>query len=137
MSHRCILYSFPELFSKPVLTITPPEVFEREQFTVTCSSSEFASERIERRDVTFFIYRYKQKLHSHNGTYITTASTETNGNYTCTAQVNDTIKWSRSVFLTAKGRTASFSKFKTKHLFASSKIFVKVKIQSSIPPKNL
>ncbi|XP_060774583.1 platelet endothelial cell adhesion molecule isoform X3 [Neoarius graeffei] len=91
-----------ELFSKPVLTLTPSEVFERQQFTVTCTSSDFASERIGSHDVKYTIYRYNQALSSTDGTYRDTASTETNGNYTCTAQVNDTIKWSHLMIFTAK-----------------------------------
>ncbi|XP_053493644.1 platelet endothelial cell adhesion molecule isoform X2 [Ictalurus furcatus] len=91
-----------ELFSTPVLTITPTEVFERQQFNVTCTSSEFASERIGRHDVKYSIYRNNQRLNSSDGAYRTTAHTKTNGNYTCTAQVNDTIKWSNSKFFKAK-----------------------------------
>ncbi|XP_026765492.3 platelet endothelial cell adhesion molecule isoform X3 [Pangasianodon hypophthalmus] len=93
-----------ELFSRPVLNITPAEVFERQQFTVTCTSSEFASERIGRHDVKYSIYRSNQELslNSIDGTYRAMAHTETNGNYTCKAHVNDTIKWSRSMFFTAK-----------------------------------
>ncbi|MCJ8730093.1 hypothetical protein PDJAM_G00114230 [Pangasius djambal] len=93
-----------ELFSKPVLNIIPAEVFERQQFTVTCTSFEFASERIGRHDVKYSIYRNNQKLSlsSIDGTYRATAHTGTNGNYTCTAQVNNTMKSSRSTFFTAK-----------------------------------
>lgn len=115
-----MLYLFPELFSAPVLSITPAEVFERQQFTVTCASSEVASERIERRDVKYTIYRKKQVLSSDGGAYVTTATAETNGEYTCSARVNDTIKQSRSVIFRSKGTTESFWKFNAKQRFASS-----------------
>ncbi|XP_046703839.1 platelet endothelial cell adhesion molecule isoform X3 [Silurus meridionalis] len=91
-----------ELFSTPVLTITPAEVFEKESFNVTCRSSKIASERIGHDDVKYFIYRSNKMISSDNGIYKTMAKNETNGNYTCTAQVNNTIKWSQWITFTAK-----------------------------------
>ncbi|XP_027024125.2 platelet endothelial cell adhesion molecule isoform X2 [Tachysurus fulvidraco] len=91
-----------ELFSTPVLTITPAEVFEGQQFTVTCSSSEFASERIGLRDVRYSIYRNDQELGSSDSSYTGRASSGTDGNYTCTARVNDTVKTSDRIDFIAK-----------------------------------
>ncbi|XP_060725008.1 platelet endothelial cell adhesion molecule isoform X1 [Tachysurus vachellii] len=91
-----------ELFSTPVLTIIPAEVFEGQQVTVTCSSSEFASERIGRRDVRYSIYRNNQELGSSDSSYRDKASSRTNGNYTCTARVNNTVKWSDMKVFIAK-----------------------------------
>lgn len=108
------LYHFSELFSKPVMTINPAEVFEGQQFTVTCTSWEFASERIGRRDVRYSIYRNNQELGSSDSSYRDKASSRTNGNYNCTAQVNNTIKWSDMKVFIAKGTTASFLKINAK-----------------------
>ncbi|XP_058258266.1 platelet endothelial cell adhesion molecule isoform X3 [Hemibagrus wyckioides] len=83
-----------ELFSTPILTITPAEVFEGQQFTITCRSQEVALERIGHHDMKYSIYRNDQELGSRNSRHIDTASSRTNGNYTCAARVNDTIKWS-------------------------------------------
>ncbi|KAM9483650.1 platelet endothelial cell adhesion molecule isoform 2-T2 [Clarias gariepinus] len=92
-----------ELFSTPVLTITPTEVFERQRFTLACKSSNIALEKIRHEDVKYSIYRNNQTLSSVNGIYETIAQTETNGKYTCSAQVNTTIiKWSQPIIFTAK-----------------------------------
>ncbi|KAK3575395.1 hypothetical protein QTP86_025800, partial [Hemibagrus guttatus] len=88
-----------ELFSTPMLTIDPAEVFEGQQFMVTCRSLEFASERIGRHDIKYSIYRNDQEL---GFSYKDAASPRTNGNYTCAARVNDTIKWSHRTPFMAK-----------------------------------
>ncbi|KAF5897017.1 platelet endothelial cell adhesion molecule-like isoform X1, partial [Clarias magur] len=92
-----------ELFSTPVLTVTPAEVFERQRFNLTCKSSNVASEKIGHEDVKYSIYRNDQTLVSVNGVYSRMAENETNGEYTCSAQVNTTIiKWSQPIIFTAK-----------------------------------
>ncbi|XP_017548541.2 platelet endothelial cell adhesion molecule isoform X1 [Pygocentrus nattereri] len=93
-----------ELFSKPILTITPVGVFEGQPFTVTCKSSDFASERISRDQVKYSILMNGQSvtLGAFNGEYNATASTQTNGNYTCNAQANNILKWSQLQIFKAK-----------------------------------
>ncbi|KAL7890911.1 hypothetical protein AOLI_G00003870 [Acnodon oligacanthus] len=93
-----------ELFSKPILTITPVGVFEGQPFTVRCKSSEFASERISWDNVKYSVLKNGQPvtLGAFNGEYNATASTQTNGNYTCKAQASNIFKWSRQQIFTAK-----------------------------------
>ncbi|KAL6455699.1 hypothetical protein MHYP_G00355500 [Metynnis hypsauchen] len=93
-----------ELFSKPILTIRPVGVFEGQPFTVTCKSSDFASERISRDKVKYSILMNGRSvtLGAFNGEYNATASTQTNGNYTCSAQANNIFKWSQHQIFKAK-----------------------------------
>ncbi|KAI4879464.1 hypothetical protein NFI96_014534 [Prochilodus magdalenae] len=93
-----------ELFSRPVLTIQPSEAFERQTFEVSCRSTEFAQERIRQADVKYSIYRNGIILTpgAFDGTYRATASTHTNGNYTCNAQAKMIIKVSQPRIYTAK-----------------------------------
>ncbi|XP_062853212.1 platelet endothelial cell adhesion molecule [Trichomycterus rosablanca] len=93
-----------ELFSQPILTITPAEVFEKQQFTVTCRSSDYASERIRPNEITYSIYRNNLKLISGsiNGMYKGVAGAETNGNYSCVAQVSVINKTSHQKSFKAK-----------------------------------
>ncbi|XP_022530947.2 platelet endothelial cell adhesion molecule isoform X2 [Astyanax mexicanus] len=93
-----------ELFSHPVLTITPDEVYEGQQLTITCESYEFASERIQKDAVKYYIHRNEQLVTpgAFDGTYTTKAGSETNGNYTCKAQVRNISKWSQNQIFRAK-----------------------------------
>lgn len=93
----------PDLFSTPALSINPADAFEKQQVNVTCTSSEFAAERIGRGDVKYSIYRNSQVLTSKDGRYTTTAGEETSGEYSCSARVKDTVKWSLPVSFTARG----------------------------------
>lgn len=93
-----------ELFSRPVLTITPGEVFEGQRLAITCESYEFASERIQRDAVKYYIYRNEHLVTpgAFDGTYTATAGSETNGNYTCKAQARNINKWSQHRIFSAK-----------------------------------
>lgn len=92
-----------ELFSVPALSIHPPEVFEGEHFNITCQIDIFASVRIQREDIKYFIFKEKTPVIS-NYRYSNTASNVTNGKYMCVAKANDIIKESSSVLFRAKGR---------------------------------
>ncbi|XP_072539473.1 platelet endothelial cell adhesion molecule isoform X2 [Salminus brasiliensis] len=93
-----------ELFSQPELAIRPTNVFEREQFTVTCESLEFASERIQSSDVKYYIYRNEHHvtLGAFDGKLVATAGSESNGNYTCKAEARNIIKWSQAQIFSAR-----------------------------------
>lgn len=97
-----------ELFSQPVLAITPESVFEGQQFTVTCRSSNHASERISQEDVKYSIKRNEDVVTpgAFNGVYSAMAGANTNGNYTCHAQVKTITKWSQSTIFRAKGKVS-------------------------------
>ncbi|XP_057183072.1 platelet endothelial cell adhesion molecule isoform X2 [Triplophysa rosa] len=90
-----------ELFSVPVLSISPAQVFEGEYFIVTCQVNSFASERIQRDEIKYSIFR-DDALLIREGSYSVTASKETNGKYTCKAEANVISKKSWSLVFEAK-----------------------------------
>lgn len=92
-----------ELFSVPVLSIHPAEVFEGENFTISCQISSFASEKIQREDITYSIFRDKTSVINSNK-YSGTAGKVTNGEYWCTANANGITKKSQRELFGAKGR---------------------------------
>ncbi|XP_036427276.1 platelet endothelial cell adhesion molecule isoform X3 [Colossoma macropomum] len=93
-----------ELFSKPVLTITPVGVFEGQPFNVICKSSNFESKRIRQDEVKYSIYRNEHLVTpgAFDGGYRDIAGTHTDGNYTCNAQTKNIIKWSQLQIFKAK-----------------------------------
>ncbi|XP_074789821.1 LOW QUALITY PROTEIN: platelet endothelial cell adhesion molecule [Myripristis murdjan] len=84
-----------DLFSKPLLTVEPRDIFEGERFKLTCSVSSYAAQRIDRETIQFSIYR-DDILLSKSHTYSAVAHSSQNGNYTCKASVttqnNDFVK---------------------------------------------
>ncbi|XP_066521880.1 platelet endothelial cell adhesion molecule isoform X2 [Hoplias malabaricus] len=96
--------SVRELFSRPILTISPSEEFEMQPFTVRCTSSHYVSERISRDDVKYSVYRDGNLLTpgAFDGAYTDTTGNRTNGNYTCIAQVENITKHSQSHSFRAK-----------------------------------
>ncbi|XP_053194392.1 platelet endothelial cell adhesion molecule [Scomber japonicus] len=100
-----------ELFSKPHLSVNPIDIFEKEQFKLNCSVSEYVHERINHEQIQFSIYKDNVKLTSGQ-TYVDVAQPNKNGNYTCKAQ--------------AASRGRSFVK-------ESQTVVVKVKVPASNP----
>ncbi|XP_048054063.1 platelet endothelial cell adhesion molecule isoform X2 [Megalobrama amblycephala] len=90
-----------ELFSVPVLSIHPDEVFEGENFTISCNISSFASEKIQREDITYSIFRDKTSV-INNNKYSGIAGKVTNGKYMCMAKANEITKESQGVLFGAK-----------------------------------
>lgn len=87
----------------PVLSIHPAEVFEGENFTISCNISSFASEKIQREDITYSIFRDKTSV-INNNKYSGSAGKVTNGKYMCMAKANEITKESQGVLFGAKGR---------------------------------
>lgn len=87
----------------PVLSIHPAEVFEGENITISCQISSFASEKIQREDITYSIFRDKTSVIKSNK-YSGTAGKGTNGKYVCMAKANGITKESQEVLFGAKGR---------------------------------
>ncbi|XP_051996677.1 platelet endothelial cell adhesion molecule isoform X3 [Xyrauchen texanus] len=90
-----------ELFSMPVLSITPPKVFEGEHFNIRCHVKSFASERIQKDDIKYSIFKDNTPKIS-NDRYSDTASRATNGKYMCSAKANGIIKESWAEIFEAK-----------------------------------
>ncbi|KAG7491733.1 hypothetical protein MATL_G00006490 [Megalops atlanticus] len=93
-----------ELFSKPVLKMDPREVFETDQFSLECKSEMINSQRIQRSDVIYYIYKDGELITPGriDGRYSDKANTSLNGNYSCKAQVKWISKVSTAVVFKAK-----------------------------------
>ncbi|KAL1006029.1 hypothetical protein UPYG_G00066970 [Umbra pygmaea] len=92
-----------ELFSKPVLAMEPKEVFEMEEFNLTCKSSNYSSDRISMSDLKYSFYKDDNLLAagSVNGIYILKAQNP-NGNYFCKAEAMMVSKFSEKLTVRAK-----------------------------------
>ncbi|XP_045074504.1 platelet endothelial cell adhesion molecule [Coregonus clupeaformis] len=94
-----------ELFSQPVLTIYPTEVFEREKLTLTCKSANYSSDRISAQDVKYTIYidNYNLTPGSFNGIYVVPVGLRNlSGNYSCKADAKLISKYSAKLPVQAK-----------------------------------
>ncbi len=87
----------------PVLSIHPAEVFEGENFTISCQINSSASERIQKDDIRYSIFQ--DKIPVINGsTYRGTAGKASNGLYICVAEAKGIIKKSGRELFEAKGK---------------------------------
>ncbi|XP_042576835.1 platelet endothelial cell adhesion molecule-like isoform X2 [Cyprinus carpio] len=82
-----------ELFSKPILRMSPDEVFEGERFTLTCSSNVISSVKIGKADIKYVLLKDGQRI-SAVAKYEDTASPATNGKYYCMATAKKVYKTS-------------------------------------------
>ncbi|KAI2666635.1 Platelet endothelial cell adhesion molecule [Labeo rohita] len=86
-----------ELFSKPILSISPVQVFEGQRFILNCTSNVTSPVKITKADIKYMIGPI-----SAAARYEETASLATNGNYTCMAMVKEVNKISLPLILKAK-----------------------------------
>ncbi|XP_064180407.1 platelet endothelial cell adhesion molecule isoform X12 [Anguilla rostrata] len=93
-----------ELFSRPVLTMEPPEAFEKESFSLTCYSHNISDQRIQRDQVKYSLSRNGVVLTpgDFSGKFNTTAEAYRNGNYSCAAVAKHIRKSSNVVVFKAK-----------------------------------
>ncbi|KAK2915874.1 hypothetical protein Q8A67_000248 [Cirrhinus molitorella] len=87
-----------ELFSKPILKISPDQVFEGERFTLTCSSAVMSSVKIGKADIKYVLLKDGRPI----AAYDSTASLATNGKYYCMAMAKEVNKTSSLLVLKAK-----------------------------------
>ncbi|XP_042247584.1 platelet endothelial cell adhesion molecule isoform X1 [Thunnus maccoyii] len=94
-----------ELFSKPHLTVKPIDLFEGDNFILTCTVFIYVPEKISNETIQLSIYKDNTKLINGN-TYTAVAQPKENGNYTCKAQAasvsHSFVKESQTVVLKAK-----------------------------------
>ncbi|XP_067313379.1 platelet endothelial cell adhesion molecule isoform X2 [Pseudorasbora parva] len=90
-----------ELFSKPILRMSPGEVFEGERFTLKCSSAVSSPEKIKKADIKYVLLKEDRRIHSDDN-YSVTASLATNGKYACMAEAKGISKTSERLVLKAK-----------------------------------
>ncbi|XP_048040762.1 platelet endothelial cell adhesion molecule isoform X2 [Megalobrama amblycephala] len=90
-----------ELFSKPILRMSPGQVFEGEQFTLTCSSAVSSQEKIKKVDIKYALWKEDRHI-SSGANYSATASPATNGKYSCMAVAKGVNKTSQPLHSKAK-----------------------------------
>ncbi|XP_073690535.1 platelet endothelial cell adhesion molecule isoform X2 [Garra rufa] len=90
-----------ELFSKPILRMSPDPVFEGERFTLTCSCTVKSSLKIGKADIKYVLLKDGRQI-AAVAKYDDTASLATNGNYYCMAMAKEVKKTSSSLDLKAK-----------------------------------
>ncbi|XP_077055103.1 platelet endothelial cell adhesion molecule isoform X4 [Siphateles boraxobius] len=95
-----LIITVKEIFSIPFLAIHPTEVFEGENFTITCQISSLTS-RIQKKDIKYSIFRDETFVINDNR-YSGTAGKATNGKYVCKAEANRITKESSMLMLAAK-----------------------------------
>uniref|UniRef100_A0A672S9F7 Platelet endothelial cell adhesion molecule n=1 Tax=Sinocyclocheilus grahami TaxID=75366 RepID=A0A672S9F7_SINGR len=82
-----------ELFSKPILRMSPDQVFEGDRFTLTCSSNVISSVKIGKADIKYVLLKDGRRI-SAVAKYEDTASPATNGQYYCMAMAKEVNKTS-------------------------------------------
>ncbi|XP_062875009.1 platelet endothelial cell adhesion molecule isoform X2 [Trichomycterus rosablanca] len=90
-----------ELFSAPVLKITPEQVFEGQNFHLNCMSYDISKKRINNTDVRYTLFK-GQHLLKRSSIYNSVANKASSGNYTCTAEAKGIRKTSMSLLLNVK-----------------------------------
>ncbi|KAL7860281.1 hypothetical protein AOLI_G00166300 [Acnodon oligacanthus] len=90
-----------ELFSTPVLSMTPEQVFEGWSFSLSCWSSMISQQRINHTDMKYTLYK-NQHLLKTGHIFRYTASQSMSGNYTCTAEAKGIKKTSKQLTIDVK-----------------------------------
>ncbi|RXN29454.1 platelet endothelial cell adhesion molecule-like protein [Labeo rohita] len=90
-----------ELFSKPILSISPVQVFEGQRFILNCTSNVTSPVKIGKADIKYVLLKDDRPI-SAAARYEETASLATNGNYSCMAMVKEVNKSSLPLILKAK-----------------------------------
>ncbi|XP_068583098.1 LOW QUALITY PROTEIN: platelet endothelial cell adhesion molecule [Cebidichthys violaceus] len=94
--------SVTELFSVPTLTMSPPEVFQREYMTLTCKSESSASERLDGEELTYALDPPGSLL-LPKGTGVFSGTALLNEfNYTCVARAKGVVKRSETLTVRPK-----------------------------------
>ncbi|XP_043091108.1 platelet endothelial cell adhesion molecule isoform X2 [Puntigrus tetrazona] len=90
-----------ELFSKPILRMSPVQVFEGESFSLTCSSNVISSVKIGKADIKYALLKDGRQI-SAVAKHEEIASPGTNGRYYCMAMAKDINKTSSALYVKAK-----------------------------------
>uniref|UniRef100_A0A3Q3FCL9 Ig-like domain-containing protein n=1 Tax=Labrus bergylta TaxID=56723 RepID=A0A3Q3FCL9_9LABR len=96
--------SVTELFSVPTLTLSPAEVFQKENMTLTCRSESYASERLSKEELTFALDPPQSHLMLKGPGVFYGRVLKSDFNYTCVAQAKGIVKHSRTLTVRPKGK---------------------------------
>ncbi|XP_029368750.1 platelet endothelial cell adhesion molecule isoform X3 [Echeneis naucrates] len=89
--------SVTELFSAPILTMSPAEVFEKEYLTLTCKSASYASERIHGGELTYTLEPSNRLLSSRKPGVFSGMVGSDSFSCTCAAQAKGIVKHSETL----------------------------------------
>lgn len=96
------MVSVTELFSVPILTMSPAEVFQREYMKLTCKSETFASERIRKEELTYSLHPPDSPLYPRVSGEFYGKALLNDFNYTCVAQAKGIVKYSQTLTVRPK-----------------------------------
>lgn len=91
------------MFSRPVLTMTPNDVFEDQQFNLSCRSYNISKKQIAPTDVKYSLYK-DEKLLTAGHIFSTSARKVSSGNYYCKAEAKGITKASTPLVIKVKGK---------------------------------
>ncbi|XP_031140446.1 platelet endothelial cell adhesion molecule isoform X7 [Sander lucioperca] len=91
-----------ELFSVPTFTMSPAEVFQKEDMTLTCKSESFASERLRREELTYTLDPPENLLTRKGPGVFHGKALQYDFNYTCVAQARGIVKHSETLTVRPK-----------------------------------
>ncbi|XP_045904451.1 platelet endothelial cell adhesion molecule [Micropterus dolomieu] len=86
-----------ELFSVPTLTMSPAEVFQKENMTLTCKSESYASERLRMEELTYTLDPPNSLLSPRDIGVFSGKALQYDFNYTCVAQAKGITKHSETL----------------------------------------
>ncbi|XP_038570366.1 platelet endothelial cell adhesion molecule isoform X3 [Micropterus salmoides] len=86
-----------ELFSMPTLTMSPAEVFQKENMTLTCKSESYASERLRMEELTYTLDPPNSLLSPRDIGVFSGKALQYDFNYTCVAQAKGITKHSETL----------------------------------------
>ncbi|XP_032392742.1 platelet endothelial cell adhesion molecule isoform X5 [Etheostoma spectabile] len=94
--------SVTELFSVPTFTMSPAEVFQKEYMTLTCKSERFASERLNREELTYALDPSESPLIPKSAGVFYGKALQYDFNYTCVARARGIVKHSETLTVRPK-----------------------------------
>ncbi|XP_026159791.1 platelet endothelial cell adhesion molecule isoform X3 [Mastacembelus armatus] len=94
--------SVTELFSAPTLTMSPAEVFQKEYMTLTCKSERFATERLNKEELTYTLEQATTSMTSSNTGVFPIKALQYDFNYTCVARAKGIMKRSETLTVRPK-----------------------------------
>ncbi|XP_056228001.1 platelet endothelial cell adhesion molecule isoform X3 [Seriola aureovittata] len=94
--------SVTELFSAPTLTISPAEIFQRENMKLTCKSGSYASERLNREELTYTLEPPNSPLSPIGPGVFSGRALLNDFNYTCVARAKGIVKHSDTLTVRPK-----------------------------------
>lgn len=99
-------FLFTELFSVPILTMSPAEVFQKDYMTLTCKSESFASEKLRREELIYSLDPSENALSENKVGEFSGRALLHDLNYTCIARAKGIVKHSNTLTVRPKGELA-------------------------------